>query len=99
MKTCAGPGTTRCPIMRGEPCSLRESVDVAVVYVDPDGFCGGTNMIPRLACAADSSSPGVIALEGRLDGPEFASGTAAIGALSGPAAILATLKRLLLGSN
>jgi hypothetical protein len=95
VKTCAGPASTQCPIMSGKRCPLRESVDAAVVYVDPDGLYGGTTMIPRLACAADSASPGVIALEGRSDGPQFASGTAAIGVLRGPAAILAVLKRLL----
>ena len=95
VKTCAGPGATRCPIMRGEPCPLRESVDAAVVYVDPDGLYGGTGMLPRLACAADSASPGVIALEDRLDDPQFGPATAAIGALRGPAAIIATLRQLL----
>ena len=81
--------------MQGKRCPLRESVDAAVVYVDPDGLYGGTRMIPRLACAADSASPGVIALEDRLDDPQFGPGTAAIGALRGPAAIIATLRQLL----
>lgn len=99
VKTCPGPAATRCPIMRGEPCALRQSVDAAVVYVDPDGLYGGTGMIPRLRCAADSASPGVVALEGRFDPPQYASTTATIGALRGPSAILAALRRLLMRSD
>ena len=95
VKTCAGPGATRCPLLRGEPCALRQSVDAAVVYVDPAGLYGGTWNIPRLRCAADSASPGVVALEGRFDRPQFTPTTATIGALRGPGAILATLRRLL----
>jgi hypothetical protein len=95
VKTCAGPGATNCPVMRGEPCALRQSVDAAVVYVDADGLCGGTGNIPRLRCAADSASPGVVAFERRFDPPQFTSTTATIGALRGPGAILAALRRLL----
>lgn len=91
VKSCAGPGRTRCPILEGKPCPLRESVNVAVVYMDPELTWPGTGMLPRLRCAADSSSPGVIALQGRLDQPRYGRGKATMGALSGTKAILDTI--------
>ena len=95
VKTCAGPGNGNCPIMRGERCPLRESVDAAVVYVDPQQLTGGLGSIPRLRCAADSASPGVVALEGRLGPPRYGRGTAAVGALGGPESILTAVSALL----
>jgi hypothetical protein len=95
VRTCEGPGKGDCPVMRGERCLLRESADAAVVYVDPQQLAGGLGSIPRLRCAADSASPGVIALEGRFDPPRYGPGTAAVGALRGPQSILAAVSALL----
>ncbi len=95
VKTCSGPGKGDCPVMRGERCRLRESVDAAVVYVDPKQLAGVLGSIPRLRCAADSASPGVVALEGRLDPPRYAKGMATVGALRGPASLLTTISALL----
>ena len=93
--TCAGPGKGDCPVMRGERCPLRESVDAAVVFVDPKDLAGNLGALPRLRCAADSSSPGVAVMEGRLDPPTYAAGVAAVGLLRGPRGILAALKGVL----
>lgn len=95
VKTCLGPGKADCPIMRGERCPLRESVDAAVVFVDPWAPHCRLGAIPRLRCAADSSSPGVVALEGRLDPPRYGSTTAMVGALAGPEAVLHAVSTLL----
>lgn len=95
VKSCAGPGKGDCPIMRGERCLLRELVDAAVVYVDGKQLAGGLGSIPRLRCAADSASPGVVALEGRLDPPRYERGTAAVGTLRGPESILTAISALL----
>ncbi|MGI8708928.1 MAG: hypothetical protein ACR2LG_12130 [Actinomycetota bacterium] len=95
VKTCAGPGKSDCPILRGERCPLRESVDTAVVYVDPQQLAGGLGSIPRVRCAADSASPGVIALEGRLDPPRYGRGAATVGAFRGPEAILTAVSALM----
>jgi hypothetical protein len=95
VKTCTGPGKGDCPVMRGEHCPLRESVDAAVVFVDPKERSGRLGAIPRLRCAADSSSPGIVALEGSLDPPRFSGGTATVGSLRGPTAVLSTIATLL----
>ena len=95
VKTCAGPGKGDCPVMRGERCPLRESVDTAVVFVDPKEPSGSLGMIPRLRCAADSSSPGIVALEGSLAPARFSGGTATVGSLRGPKAVLGVIATLL----
>lgn len=95
VKTCAGPGAGSCPVMRGERCPLRESVDAAVVFVDPRDVYGRLGAVPRLRCAADSSSPGVVALEGRFDPPTFADASATVGALGGPKGVLSAVSALL----
>ena len=36
VEACRGPaGTAGCAVMRGQRCTLRDSVDAAVVYVEP----------------------------------------------------------------
>lgn len=95
VKSCAGPGKGDCPVMRGERCPLRESVDAAVVFVDPNGLAGGLGSIPRLRCAADSASPGVVAVEGSLEPTRYAKGTACVGALRGPDAVIEAISALL----
>ncbi|MQA99803.1 MAG: hypothetical protein GEU78_05860 [Actinobacteria bacterium] len=93
VKTCSGPGQHDCPILRGRHCPLRESADAAIVFVEPRDIHLG--QVPRLRCAADSSSPGVVAVERRLDPPSFGSSTATIGALRGPDGILRVVSALL----
>ena len=92
---CAGPGGGDCPLMRGERCSLRESVDAAVVFVDMKGHPGGLGTIPRLRCAADSASPGVVAVENSIEPTRYGGGTACVGALRGPNAVLKAISALL----
>jgi hypothetical protein len=95
VQTCAGPGGGDCPVMRGERCSLRESVDVAVVFVAPKSLHGGSGSIARLRCAADSASPGVVALEQSFDPIRYGRGIAIVGALRGPRAVLEAASELL----
>lgn len=95
VKSCSGPGNGDCPVMRGQRCRLRESVDAAVVFVDPGGAGGSPGAIPRLRCAADSASPGIVAVEGSLEPTRFGHGTACVGALRGPDAVLGAISALL----
>lgn len=95
VKSCAGPGTGDCPLMRGNGCPLRRSVDAAVVFVDPNRCGGGLGAIPRLRCAGDSASPGVIAVEESAEPARFAGVGACVGAARGAQAILSALSTLL----
>ena len=92
VKTCAGPGKGDCPVMRGERCSLRESVDAAVVFVDSRESQRNLGTLPRLRCAADSSSPGIVVMKGRLDSPTYAPGVTAVGSLRGLSSILEAIR-------
>jgi hypothetical protein len=95
IKSCAGPGKRDCPLVRNEACALRQSSDAAVVYVDPSEPAGAMGMLPRLRCAVDSSSPAVLAMEGRIDPPHLANGTATIGSLRPADSIVRTASELL----
>ncbi len=95
VKSCAGPGKGDCPVMRGDRCSLRASVDVAVVFVNPNRLAGGLGTIPRLRCAGDSASPGVVAVEGSIEPTRYAGRTACVGALRGPDAVIESISALL----
>jgi hypothetical protein len=95
VKTCSGPGNQDCPIMRGQNCPLRESVDAAIVFIGARGVHRHLGEAPRLRCAADSSSPGVIAVEGGLDPPSYGKRTATVGALREPDDILGAVSALL----
>lgn len=95
IKICAGPGRTVCPLMSGERCTLRESVDAAVVFMDPGELDRYIGTLPRIRCAADPSSPAVVALEGRLEPAKFEGSTAIIGAVRGPEGVLSAISALL----
>lgn len=95
VKSCAGPGKGDCPIMRGENCALRESADAAVVFIESDPLSGGLGNIPRLRCAADSASAGVVAVEGSFEPTRYGRGLACVGALRGPDVILSAVSALL----
>lgn len=95
VRTCAGPGNGRCPLLRAARCPLRESVDVAVVFVDPTEAPRALRTMPRVRCAADTSSPGVLALENRLGPPQYSGGTATVGSLRGPGGVLSAISALL----
>ena len=82
--SCHGPGHVSCPLMRGSDCDLRRTADVAIVYVNPDGMWPASGTLPRIRCAADSSSPAIMALDGRLSEPAFAGNHATIGAERDP---------------
>lgn len=94
VEVCAGPRSVSCPVMRGERCPLRRSADAAIVFVDQK-LNGRLGAMPKLRCAADSCSPGVVALEGNFTGPIFGPGIAAVGALRGPEAILSAVAALM----
>lgn len=96
VKTCTGPGKGDCPVMRGQRCPLRESVDAAVVFVDPKGLTRGmSGTIPRLRCAAESASPGVVVLEDSLNAPRYLGRSATVGSLRGPNRVISTIAALL----
>ena len=92
--TCTGPGEAICPIMRGQSCGLRQSVDAAVVFASPRERERYLTRMPRLRCAADPSSPGLVALEGRFDPPRYTERPATVGSLRGPDAVVAALTAL-----
>jgi hypothetical protein len=92
VEVCDGPGRQVCPILHGESCAKRKRVDAAVVFMAP---LEGTASTPRLRCAADPASPGVVAMEGRIDAPRFSGTTAVVGALRGPRAVLSAVSALL----
>jgi len=78
--SCDGPANANCPLLRGgESCPKRECADVAVVYVDAARSVKGS--LPLVRCAADPSSPGVVALEGQADEPTINGDRALVGAL------------------
>lgn len=93
-KVCRGPAQANCPVVRGEDCPLRKSVDAAVVFVNPAESQRNLGALPRLRCAADSSSPGVVVIEGRFDAPTCANRVATVGSQRGPKAVLAALTEL-----
>ena len=95
VKTCSGPGKGDCPVMRGERCTLRESVDAAVVFIQSKPLNGGSGSIPRLRCAADSASPGVVAVEQSFEPINYGKGIAAVGALREPMAVIEAITTLL----
>lgn len=95
VSTCSGPAAGSCPLMRGQKCELREAADIAVVYVDPMDLSGRLGVLPRLKCAASSSSPGVVALEARLSPPVYEGRVATVGGARGPAVILEATSALL----
>lgn len=94
VRACEGPGHNRCPLLEGNPCTLRESVDAAVVYIDGRATWPGSGLLPLLRCAADTASPAVVALEGRVDRPVVKDGHAVVGALRSPDTIMATMETI-----
>ena len=95
VKNCAGPSFANCPLLRHETCELRESADVAVVFVDPHLCAPETRSLLRVRCAADSTSPGVVAIDGSIEPERYAGGNAVIGSRRGPDAIVKTALSLI----
>ena len=80
IRSCNGPAHTSCPLLEGRgSCAKREYADVAVVYVDANRSVAGS--LPLVRCAADPSSPAVVALEGQADEPVIDGDRALVGAL------------------
>ena len=80
IKSCIGPNGVNCPLLRGKGvCTKREYADVAVVFVDAAHSVTGS--LPLVRCAADPSSPAVVALEGQADTPVIDGDRALVGAL------------------
>ena len=78
--SCDGLVHVLCPLLRGrDSCPKRECADVAVVYVDAARSVTGS--LPLVRCAADPSSPAVVALEGQTDEPMIDGDRALVGAL------------------
>ena len=95
VRVCAGPSGTNCPLLTGNECHLRSEADVAIVFVNQRGPGVRTRIIPRIRCASHPSSPGVVAMEGSLQGPAFSDHTATVGGLRGPETIIETAERLI----
>ena len=80
IRSCNGPAQVGCPLLQGGgPCSQRECADVAVVYVDANRSVAGS--LPLVRCAADPSSPSLVALEGQANEPVIDVDRALVGAL------------------
>lgn len=94
VQSCAGPANGDCPMLRGRPCSLRASVDAAVVFVDPKRCGGGLGTVTRLRCAADGASPGVVVVKGTLAAPQVEGRTAWVGSLRGPEGVLEAISKV-----
>ena len=80
VSSCNGPVHASCPLLQGKgSCFKREDADVAVVYVDANRSVSAS--LPLVRCAADPSSPSVVALEGQADEPIVDGDRALVGAL------------------
>jgi hypothetical protein len=80
IESCIGPNGVDCPLLRGRgACTKRECADVAVVFVEATHSITGS--LPLVRCAADTSSPAVVALEGQADPPVMNGDRALVGAL------------------
>jgi hypothetical protein len=77
---CKGPAGTTCPLLMGRGiCPDRARADVAVVFLDAAHSVAGS--LPLIRCAADPSSPALVALEGQADAPVIDGDRALVGAL------------------
>ncbi|MGI8708938.1 MAG: hypothetical protein ACR2LG_12180 [Actinomycetota bacterium] len=88
VRTCEGPARTRCPLLSGDDCTLRDSAAAAIVYLNARKK--PSTSIPLALCAA-SSSPSVVVLEGQVDAPRLEGGFAIVGSLRSPEVIAATM--------
>jgi hypothetical protein len=80
INSCRGPTGTTCPLLTGKgPCAERECADVAVVFLDAARSVARS--LPLIRCAADPSSPAVVALEGQADASVLSGDRALVGAL------------------
>jgi hypothetical protein len=93
VKSCTGPAGTSCPLLEGKgACTKRERADIAVVYVDAAHSVAGS--LPLIRCAADPSSPAVVALEGQADAPIIDGDRALVGALRSARTMADTVESL-----
>jgi len=92
--TCEGPGKKDCPLLRGRSCDLRTHADVAVVHIDPSKGRSDGGLLGRVRCAAEGSSPALIALDGRLDPGNVEGAAATIGAARSVREIVELVDRL-----
>lgn len=91
VRTCAGPARVRCPLLSGDDCTLRDSA-AAIVYLNARRKPPAS--IPLVLCAAASSAPSVVVLEGQVDAPRLEGGSAIVGSLRSPEVIAATMGAL-----
>ena len=93
IRSCIDPARANCPLLKGvEPCAKRVTADVAVVFVDTSRSITGT--LPLVRCAADPSSPAVLALEGEADAPVIEGNRALVGALRTTRSIVETVDEI-----
>lgn len=97
LSRCEGPGRTRCPILEGKPCPIRDRSDVAIVHIDGRLAWPGSGLLPRLICAANSSSPAVVVLERRGDPPARHQRNVVIGELRPVGELVAATRDLVDG--
>jgi hypothetical protein len=90
--TCPGPESTRCPLITGGSCVLRDDADVTVMFADPGTLSAGLPSLPRLVCAAYGDMPSVIALEGRIDPPRVDGRHTIVGAAWGSRQIIEAME-------
>lgn len=89
VQTCAGPGSTFCPVLRGGRCAVREMVDAMIAFID------GRNQtvdLPKLTCAAQGSDSVVLALEAKMSPPTVTGARAMVGAMQPPQVIADTVR-------
>lgn len=92
--TCAGPGKTDCPLLRGSECDLRKDADVALVHVDPSRGSSDGRTLARVRCAVEGGSPALLALDGRLDKARVDASATTIGAARSVEEIVAAVEQL-----
>lgn len=80
VRECEGPGRTRCPLLEGRRCHVRDSVDVAVVYVHDATSPQGSSS-PKVMCAAQGGRPAIVTVEGSLQPPRTKGRSGVVGAL------------------
>lgn len=94
VETCRGPGRNDCPLLRGQDCTLRSDADVAVVHLDPSRGPSDGATLARVRCAVETSTPALIALDGRFDRRADRGGITTMGAARSAAEIADVVEEL-----
>ena len=79
VELCPGPVEAGCPLLRNGTCELRDSADVALVYL-PETKAGAAGTLIRVLCAAAGDGTTVVAIEGSDSSARTMGRKATIGA-------------------